>query len=401
MKFSRLISLCLGVTFGFSVNSLCTDRVVPSDRVVNSVNVRESPETDSPILGELRTGDEATLLVDVPHWYRVRLTDGVEGFVSKAWTDLVQDAIVDFQIHFLDVGTGDAAIIDIGESEIIIDGGDSVRVLTDYANETGIIDGPVELVVVTHADSDHWKGLNRLLGFDGKNLQPPAVLEFWEPGYNRDCRELESYTRFIDNVRGLDGTVFHRPLERTHPAAVETGQIDSIQLDTIPEVMISVLHTSQDPVSDNNDCAYLINNASIVLMIELAGKRFLFTGDANGKERNEPGPGTPGHIEERLLNLESSNPGTLKADLIKVPHHGSETASTTAFIEAVDPGFVIFSASTRHHLPRPTVVDRYQTQDRFLLRTDIDRRNDNDHILCYISAEGELDCNYLDVVLEN
>jgi beta-lactamase superfamily II metal-dependent hydrolase len=54
-----------------------------------------------------------------------------------------------FAVHFLDVGTGDAAIIDIGETEVVIDGGDSVRVLTDYVTQTGIIDGAIELLVVT------------------------------------------------------------------------------------------------------------------------------------------------------------------------------------------------------------------------------------------------------------
>src|SRR5687767_14603748 len=77
-----------------------------------------------------------------------------------------------FAVHFLDVGTGDAAIIDIGSTEIVIDGGDSVQVLTDYVTRTGLVDGPIELVVVTHGDSDHWKGLTRLLGFDGRNPTP-------------------------------------------------------------------------------------------------------------------------------------------------------------------------------------------------------------------------------------
>ena len=63
----------------------------------------------------------------------------------------------------------------------------------------------------------------------------------------------------------------------------------------------------------------------------------MFTGDANGKERNEASPGTPGHVEAALLAVEATHPGTLAADVLKAPHHGSETASTQAFIDAVDP----------------------------------------------------------------
>jgi beta-lactamase superfamily II metal-dependent hydrolase len=97
-----------------------------------------------------------------------------------------------------------------------------------------------------------------------------------------------------------------------------------------------------------------------------SGSRFLFTGDANGKERNEQGPGTPGHVELQLLNLEAGNPGTLKADVTKVPHHGSETANTQQFINAVNPRFVVISASNIHHLPRtPWFTATWVLSERF------------------------------------
>ena len=92
----------------------------------------------------------------------------------------------------------------MGDTEIVIDGGNSVRILHGYAVETQVIDGPIELVIVTHADSDQWKGLTRLLGFDVRATESHAVQEFWEPGYDRDCRQLDSYDEFVTNVA-------HRP----------------------------------------------------------------------------------------------------------------------------------------------------------------------------------------------
>lgn len=380
--------------------SAMADKITPSHRVTSHVNVREEASPDSVTVGRLRVGEQADLLVSVPRRYKIRLPDGTVGFVSKGWTKLIPDApdVPQFQVYFLDVGTGDSAIIDIGESEIVIDGGDSVRVLHDFAARTGIIDGPIELVVVTHGDSDHWKGLTRLLGFDGRASMPRTVLEVWEPGYNRDCKRLDSYDAFISNVGALQGIRFNRPLEAANPPAAVTGRVEPLVLPTLPQVTFSVLHTDSTPEAANNDCAYLINNASIVLMIEIAGFRFVFTGDANGKERNEPSPGTPGHIEAKLLELERLHPGTLKADVLKVPHHGSETASTQTFIDAVDPSFVIISASTKHHLPKATVVSRYGDGHRVILRTDVNRESDKDHIVCFREPEGELECNYLDVV---
>jgi competence protein ComEC len=307
-----------------------------------------------------------------------------------------------FAVHFLDVGTGDAAIIDMGETEIVIDGGDSVRVLTDFVTDTGIIDGPIELLVVTHADSDHWKGLTRLLGFDGQNPDPPGVLEFWEPGYDRDCRPLESYTTFIENVRTLPGMRnFRRPLERTRIPAVQNGRVDTVRVPGVSNIEFKVLHTDSTPPASNGDCAYEINNASIVFSARIFGHQFLFTGDANGKERNEASPGTPGHIESLLIGLDDKVPGTLAADVLKVPHHGSETASTQTFIDRVNPRFVVISSSTKHELPRESVVNRYDDGERVILRTDVDRRLNNDHIVCFEDSAMEIDCSHLSTFLED
>ena len=58
------------------------DRIVPSDRVVNSVTVRELPSGDSSKVGELTPGESAAYAGAVPGWYEVLLADGTPGFVS-------------------------------------------------------------------------------------------------------------------------------------------------------------------------------------------------------------------------------------------------------------------------------------------------------------------------------
>jgi competence protein ComEC len=78
----------------------------------------------------------------------------------------------------------------------------------------------------------------------------------------------------------------------------------------------------------------------------------------------------------KLLALEQAHPGTLKAHILQAPHHGSETANTQAFIDAVNPDFVIISASTNHHLPKDTVIERYRHGERVILRTDVNREKD-------------------------
>ena len=402
------LALCLLIIL---ISGALGDVVVTRDTVKNFVNIRELADGNSESIGHLTPNDKLPHIRSETGWHVLQMADGLEGFVPKRWTEVKPDP-VDLSgatiIHFLDVGTGDSAIIDMGDREIIIDGGDSIKVLNHYAKRTGVIQDPIELVVVTHGDTDHWNGLRRLIGFEGTEDETFSVSEFWDAGYNRDCNSPSSggrknYRKFIEDMKNeVPAAKFRRPLADFHSPTTTAAAPVPITLGSLPGVEITLLHTDANPTQGS--CSYKINNASIVLMIEIDGIRFLFTGDANGKERNESSPGTPGHVEEKLLALEAAHPGLLNADVLKVPHHGSETASTQQFIDTVNPDFAIISASEKHHLPKSTVLTRYEDGQRVILRTDTTRKNNNDHILCVISpvsdTENELDCNFEDVIIQ-
>ena len=232
--FTRLIVMLAGAISLLWGAAAFAEVVIPRDTVENFVNVRGTASGDSSKLGELRPGESLEYVDSVSRWHRVKLPDGTEGFVSKSWTLVISRpaAPVDvssFVAHFLDVGTGDAAIIDAGDREIVIDGGDSIRVLSEYATRTAVIDGAIELAVVTHGDTDHWNGLRRLLGFDGVRDAPLRVEEFWDAGYDRLCNAQDNggrlnYLAFISNIQELDGLVqFRRPVENHFVPATQSG----------------------------------------------------------------------------------------------------------------------------------------------------------------------------------
>ncbi|MCO6414079.1 MAG: SH3 domain-containing protein [Thiogranum sp.] len=60
--------------------------MTPSDRVTTRLNVRSEPSASTEVVGKLHPGEDALFLEAVPHWYKVRLDDGREGFVSKSWS---------------------------------------------------------------------------------------------------------------------------------------------------------------------------------------------------------------------------------------------------------------------------------------------------------------------------
>lgn len=380
----------------------------PNDRVEVGLNVRAEPKSSAEILAVLRPGDRVTQIGAVPYWYQVRLADGTEGWASKGYLRVAAGTapppppgeldLAKLKFHFIDVGVGDAILIDYGDKEIFIDGGNGINVAWKYVKD--LIQDPIELVIVTHGDTDHWKGVTRVLGLEPSPKTPNfRAIEFWDPGYDRDCglgSARDSYLAFIDGARGKVQR-FLRPLEATHTPLVRASNpslTSFIELPELPGFKFLLLHSSANP--GGTSCAYMINNASIVFKLTAGGQTFLFTGDANGKERD--GPDTPGHVEVELLQLEARLPGVLRADVLKVPHHGSETASTSAFLDKVQPRFAIISASTNHHLPRPSVLARYNALNAVVLRTDQDRKSDNDHIICRFTEDSELDCNYADII---
>lgn len=385
----------------------------PNDRVVVGVNVRAEPTGDATIKAVLRPGGRATRIGDAAGWYQVRLPDGTEGWASRGFLRVVAGVgpapsasaldLAKLQIHFIDVGVGDAILIDYGDKEIFIDGGMGTDTAWKYVKNR--VQDPIELVIVAHGDTDHWKGLTRIMGAEPSPKTPVfRAIEFWEPGYNRDCNGTDSDPRrkFLDFMRAAKtkSQRFFRPLEAQYTPMMRQASPSAtafVELPELPGFKFQILHSDANP-DGTTDCSYLINNASIVFKLVVESFSFLFTGDANGKERK--GADQPGHVEAKLLNLESRLPGILKSTVLKAPHHGSETASTTAFLQKVQPEFVVISASTNHHIPRETTLARYNATGAVVLRTNKDRKSDNDHIVCFFTFETawELNCNYADLL---
>lgn len=85
--------------------------VAPRDSVTSYVTIRESGTTRSQKIGELAPGEFLAYAGSVPNWHKVRLVDGTIGFVSKRWSQVIEENSAhfdagSFEVHFLDVGTG-------------------------------------------------------------------------------------------------------------------------------------------------------------------------------------------------------------------------------------------------------------------------------------------------------
>ena len=88
-KFIRILLVHI-LLFALFTSTIISQQVTPSDRVENYVNVRQAANTQSQVVGRLNKGETASLLDEVPYWYKIELNNGTIGFISKAWTIILE-----------------------------------------------------------------------------------------------------------------------------------------------------------------------------------------------------------------------------------------------------------------------------------------------------------------------
>ena len=200
------------------------------------------------------------------------------------------------KVHFIDVGQGDAILIDHGETEVLIDGGVSKSGVADYLNDH--VDGALEVMVATHPHIDHIGGL---IGV----LETFEVEEIW---LNGDSSGTKTYREFMSLV-DAEGAAIH-----------EAQLGDSIDMGSYA---LQVLNPAKLlPNSSNSN--------SIVLLLRYGDIDFLFAGDALiGAEE--------AMLSRRYFPLP-------EVEILKVGHHGSKSASSAPFLERVKPEVAIYMA---------------------------------------------------------
>ena len=239
----------------------------------------------------------------------------------------------ELQVSFLDVGQGDAAVVEFpGSHVMVIDAGgftsqtfDSGRaIVAPFLWQQKI--GRIDTLVLSHPNLDHYGGLEFLAEHFGATA-------FWFNG-----QESKS-SRF----KRLMATLQENGIQ-AHTLCRDTPDRE------IGGVRVHILHPPCGQTGlDTND-------ASLVLRLSHGEVDILFSGDVEA-------------VGEGIL---LTTPAPLQSEILKVPHHGSRSSSTRPFLEAVSPEIAIASLGyqNRFRFPAPEVVGRYEQQGTTLLRTD-------------------------------
>ncbi|WNG29586.1 MBL fold metallo-hydrolase [Cystobacter fuscus] len=243
-------------------------------------------------------------------------------------------------VYFFDVGQGDAAlIVSPGGKTVLIDAGppEADERLVPRVRE--LVQGPLDLVILTHPHLDHLGGMVRV-------LQKVGARRFMDPGFDHPSEAYRKLLEVVGHDVGQVMTPTPNPNNPEVPLTIGLGEGASLSIfwPRVPQQPF-LKDTRSDP-----------NSNSIVARLSYGGTSFLFTGDAE--------PETEAALLARSVDL--------RATVLKVAHHGGRYSSTAPFLAAVRPQAAVISCGAGNEYGHPTAeaLQRLGAQGARVLRTD-------------------------------
>ena len=230
-------------------------------------------------------------------------------------------------VHYINVDQGDAILIQVNNKNLLIDSGPKShkKQLVKFLNDLNI--SKLDYVIATHPHEDHIGNMNTVLNsYKVQSFYAPKVYSY-----------TKSFEQMIDSLKSNNLKI--NPIKRG---------CNTINLGFQTNVEVF------SPINDTYDNE---NNYSPVIKISFGNNSFLFTGDAE-KE-----------IEDKLILLNDD----LKADILKVSHHGSSSSTSDSFLNRVSPKYAIISVGKNniYDHPNDTIISKLNTYKINILRTDI------------------------------
>ncbi len=240
------------------------------------------------------------------------------------------------RVTILDVGQGDGILVEGSRGgRLLIDGGpDPDRLLVVLDQHIPPWDRRIDTVILTHPHEDHVAGLALL-------IDRYHVGRVFEPGMRGPGPGYAAWAARLSRAG----------------APIRGGLASGDRLD-VDDIALRVLWPIRGQVPiEPPDGGTGINNVSVVLLGQVGSRRFLLMGDV-----------------EQAIDPELLAEGLPRVDLLKVAHHGSKTATTQPFLDAVRPRVAVASAGVGNPYGHPAkaTLDRLAAAGARVLRTDRD-----------------------------
>ena len=252
-------------------------------------------------------------------------------------------------VNFYNVGQGDAIHIrGSNNQDILIDGGPDSKIIEKLDQNIPFQDNTIELMILTHAHADHITGLVHVL-----NKYRVEQILYTDADY--DSEVFSEWKRIIKE-KSIEEKI------------AQYGQIIKFNK--------ANLYILFPDISYNGKQVKNLNNTSIASKLVYGNSSFLFTGDAEKEE-------------ETILVNKFEGSSVLDSDLLKIGHHGSNTATTKEFLAQVSPMYAVISAGKNNKFKHPHLetLSKISDLDIKLFRTDED-----DDVKCVLDGEN-IECN--------
>ena len=250
------------------------------------------------------------------------------------------------RIFFIDVGQGDSTLIITPDKKtVLIDGGGSdsfdvgKKVLLPYLLDRRIL--KIDYVLISHFDTDHATGVAQILG----KIDVSSII------LTRQLEENDIYRHILSIAKEKKIKLIY----------VKEGDVLKIG-----GIKISIIHPENKLMINNP-----MNNNSIVCKVEYNSFSMLLTGDIEMEA-------------EELILRKNIN---LKADVLKVAHHGSKTSTTGEFLKAINPKVALIGVGKNNNFGHPSneVIQRLKENGTRIYRTD-----ENGEISITVNKKGRI-----------
>ncbi|WP_443660973.1 ComEC/Rec2 family competence protein [Clostridium algidicarnis] len=230
----------------------------------------------------------------------------------------------ELKVHYIDVGQADSILLQQGSNSMLIDAGNNAdsELVKKYITDQGIT--KLDFLVGTHPHEDHIGGLDYVINSFkiGKIYMPKAT---------------STTKTFKDVVNAIKS----KSMKISVPTPGQTFKLG--------EATCTILAPNGSKYEDPN-------NYSIVIKVTFGSNSFLFTGDAED-------------VSEKEMLAKGFD---LKADVLKVGHHGSKSSTTQGFLDKVSPKYAVVSVGKGNDYGHPvqSTMDRLKNKNIELYRTD-------------------------------